>query len=199
MAFDKGSLDGYVDVATRIADFRAAFPDGRLRPVNPDQPYRIETVGNDTFITYTAACYRSPDDTLPGIGTAQEAYPGKTPYTKGSEIQNAETSAWGRAIVAALQADTRKGVASQDEVRNRQAERDEEWEAAQPANDDQAKLYEDYANRIRLATAPEQIKNIGELALDSKRHRRLTKAQYDRLDRTDAVRRLAELRQETPA
>jgi hypothetical protein len=39
-------------------------------------------------------------------------------------LQNAETSAWGRAIVAALAADTRAGVASADEVHNRQRERD---------------------------------------------------------------------------
>ncbi|SDT83845.1 hypothetical protein [Gordonia westfalica] len=35
-------------------------------------------------------------------------------------MQNAETAAWGRAIVAALAADTKKGVASSEEVRNRQ-------------------------------------------------------------------------------
>lgn len=127
------NIDNYVDVATRIAEFREKCPEGRLRPVNPDQPYRIETIGNETFITYTAACYRTPDDPMPGIGVAQELFPGKTPYTRGSEIQNAETSAWGRAIVAALQADTRKGVASSEEVRNRQADRDaEEAEAFRP-------------------------------------------------------------------
>jgi hypothetical protein len=37
-------------------------------------------------------------------------------------LQNAETAAWGRAIVAALAADTRAGIASQQEVRNRRAE-----------------------------------------------------------------------------
>jgi hypothetical protein len=35
-------------------------------------------------------------------------------------VQNAETAAWGRAIVAVLAADTRKGIASSEEVRNRQ-------------------------------------------------------------------------------
>ena len=42
--------------------------------------------------------------------------PGLTPYTKNSELQNAETSAWGRALVAVLAADTKEGVASADEV-----------------------------------------------------------------------------------
>jgi hypothetical protein len=189
MAFDKGSLDGYVDVATRIAEFRAAFPDGRLRPVNPDQPYRIETVGNDTFITYTAACYRSPDDPLPGIGTAQEAYPGKTPYTRGSEIQNAETSAWGRAIVAALQADTRKGIASHEEVRNRQAERDEEWETAKPPDEKQAALYVDYEKRINSAKKSEQIDAIGVLVKDARGAEKLTHGQYRALGMAAQKRR----------
>jgi hypothetical protein len=33
-------------------------------------------------------------------------------------VQNAETAAWGRAIVAALAADTKRGIASAEEVRN---------------------------------------------------------------------------------
>ncbi|GIJ66275.1 hypothetical protein [Virgisporangium ochraceum] len=118
-------LGDYVDVASRIAEFRAKHPDGSLQPLNPDQPYRIETIGGDTFVVYAAVAYRTPDDPRPGIGIAQEAYPGKTPYTRGSELQNAETSAWGRAIVATLAADTRRGVASAEEVRNRRAEREE--------------------------------------------------------------------------
>jgi hypothetical protein len=37
---------------------------------------------------------------------------------------NAETSAWGRAIIAVGAADSRKGIASAEEVRNRAAERE---------------------------------------------------------------------------
>jgi hypothetical protein len=193
MAFDKGSLDGYVDVATRIAEFRAAFPDGRLRPVNPDQPYRIETVGNDTFITYTAACYRTQDDPLPGIGTAQEAYPGKTPYTKGSEIQNAETSAWGRAIVAALQADTRKGISSHEEVRNRQAERDEVWETEKPPTAAQVAAFEDYYERIAGAQSEQDLQATWELVKDARGNEKLTRMQFQMLkDHTSA--KISELR-----
>jgi hypothetical protein len=51
-------------------------------------------------------------------------FPGRTPYTKGSELQNAETSAWGRAIVAVGAADTKKGIASSEEVRNRRGEQE---------------------------------------------------------------------------
>jgi len=115
--------EGYIDVATRIGEFRALYPGGSLQPADPAHPYRIETVDGQTWIVVVAAAFRHDTDPCPGVGMAWEQYPGRTPYTKGSELQNAETSAWGRAIVAALAADTKRGVASADEVRNRQAER----------------------------------------------------------------------------
>jgi hypothetical protein len=121
----KFQMDDYIDVAARIAEFRDKYPDGRLRPADTAVPYRIETIGQETYIVVVAAAHRDKDDTLPGVGMAYEVFPGKTPYTRGSELQNAETSAWGRAIVAALAADTKRGVASAEEVRNRQAERDD--------------------------------------------------------------------------
>jgi hypothetical protein len=125
MAYDQRSLDDYVDVAARIAEFRDKHPGGSLQPVNPDLPYAIvQAQGTDkngeliqqTFIVYIAAAYRTPDDTRPGIGSAWEVFPGRTPYTRGSELMNAETSAWGRAIVAALAADSKRGIASREEV-----------------------------------------------------------------------------------
>lgn len=115
--------DDYIDVPTRIAEFREKYPKGSLQPADLSVPYRIESIGDQIYIAVVAAAYRAPDDSLPGIGMAYEVFPGKTNFTRGSELQNAETSAWGRAIVAALAADTRKGIASAEEVRNRQAER----------------------------------------------------------------------------
>lgn len=162
MAYDDRSLDKYVDVAQRIADFRELYPDGSLQPVNPAEPYSIvqipallcrrcvgkrEVKSNqtwrkcpqcdgtglrregeptqDTFIVYICAAYRTPDDQRPGIGVAWEPYPGQTPYTAASELMNAETSAQGRAIVAALASDSKRGVSSREEVRNRRAEQEE--------------------------------------------------------------------------
>ena len=108
--------EGYIDVATRIVEFRAKFPEGSLRPYNPDEPIKVITIGDKTYLQYVAVAYRDPHDQAPGIGIAFELIPGKTPFTRDSEAMVAETSAWGRAIVASLAADTKKGIASADEV-----------------------------------------------------------------------------------
>jgi hypothetical protein len=114
-------MDTYVDVAERIRQLREKYPDATLQPADPSKPFWIEDVPNiGPRLVYVAACYRTADDQRPGIGMAWEPLPGLTPFTKGSELMVAETSAWGRAIVAALAADTQK-VASADEVRNRQS------------------------------------------------------------------------------
>jgi hypothetical protein len=121
MASYKGPLD-YIDVATRIVEFREKFPNGALQPWK--DPYIAEVKMPDgsikSFMVYSAAAYRSPEDTLPGVGYAWEPIPGPTNFTRDSELQNAETAAWGRAMVAALAVDTKKGIASSEEVRNRQ-------------------------------------------------------------------------------
>jgi hypothetical protein len=135
MAFEQRSLDDYVDVAQRIADFRERYPEGTLQPVLHEganwrlvQAQGTEKNGDivqQTFIVVVAAAFRTPDDPRPGIGMAWEVFPGRTPYTRGSELQNAETSAWGRAIIAVGASDSKRGIASREEVQNRQAERDD--------------------------------------------------------------------------
>jgi hypothetical protein len=115
--------DDYVDVAERIRIFRDKYPEGSLQPVNPGKPFDIIEIGNKCFIAYTAAAYRHPGDTLPGVAVAWEPFPGPTQFTRDSELMNAETSAWGRAIMAALAADSKR-IASLDEVRARKAAQD---------------------------------------------------------------------------
>lgn len=142
MAFDSKNLEDYVDVAQRIADFRERHPEGCLQPLDPTQPFEIREItgtGKDgkqftaTMVVYIAAAYRDRDDPRPGIGCAWEPFPGRTPYTLGSELMNAETSAWGRAILAVLASDSKRGVASREEVRNRHAELDTDGQAAATA------------------------------------------------------------------
>lgn len=106
-------LKDYVDVAERIGIFREKYPNGSLQS-------EVIQYGPDVVIV-KALAYRTPDDVRPGIGHASEVLPGKTPYTRDSELMVCETSAWGRAIVAVLAADTKRGVASKDEVARAQA------------------------------------------------------------------------------
>jgi hypothetical protein len=117
-------MEGYVDVAERIRQLREKHPQAVLRPWNPAEPFRIMEIGGREFIVYTAVCYRSPDDPMPAIAVAAEPAVGKTNFTRDSEVMNAETSAWGRCIVACLAADTQR-IASFEEVRNRRADQDE--------------------------------------------------------------------------
>jgi hypothetical protein len=111
MAF---SMDDYVDVAERLRIFSQKYPQGSLQQHNLQF---IEFAGK-SWVVYTAAAYRSPDDLTPGHGTAWEPVPGTSSFKRDSEVMNAETSAWGRAILAVLAADTKR-IASRDEIVNR--------------------------------------------------------------------------------
>lgn len=129
MADYKGPLD-YIDVATRLIEFREKFPTGSLQQLD----LQFIDFAGKSWVVYTAAAYRTPDDLRPGVGTAWEPVPGPTRFTKDSEVQNAETAAWGRAMVAALAVDTKQGVASMQEVRNRQVEQ-RDWLAETKGKD----------------------------------------------------------------
>lgn len=118
MSKSKFSLDDYVDVAERIAEFRAKYPEGGLQAELLELPEAFAA----NFIAVKGYAFRSADDPNPGVGLAWEPVPGRTPYTQDSELQNAETSAWGRAIVAVGAADTKRGIASRQEVQNRSSE-----------------------------------------------------------------------------
>lgn len=141
------SMDGYVDVAERIRQLREKHPEAVLRPYDPAEPFKIMTIGNREFIIYTAACYRTPDDPMPAIAVAAEPAVGKTNFTRDSEVMNAETSAWGRCIVAALAADTQK-VASLNEVRNRQA--DEPVKPGHPSKGVRPPAFENTADAVQM-------------------------------------------------
>ena len=108
----------YTEVAERMKIARELWPLCIFRPVDPFNPYQIVTVKDLSYVVFAAALYRTPEDLLPAVGIAWEEIPGRTPYTKGSELMNAETSAWGRACIAA--GIPSKKIASFEEVRNRQ-------------------------------------------------------------------------------
>jgi hypothetical protein len=128
-------LGNYMTVAERMTEFFAQYPEGSLQQVKyellevpvygrvkVDDVEQVMQTGMRVYVTYTAAAYRNAEDMKPGIGTAWEPIPGPTQFTRDSEMQNAETAAWGRAILAVGAAGTQKGVASRDEVQARRGD-----------------------------------------------------------------------------
>lgn len=103
-------LEAYTTVQERIQEFYIKYPDGSLQ-------FEFKGIldGSPQMMWGIAYAYRTPNDERPGIGTAAELIEGKTPYTRGSELQNLETSAWGRCL-AALGLGLSKGIASKQEV-----------------------------------------------------------------------------------
>lgn len=106
-------MDDYVPVNDRIAAFKEAYPEGCLQ----SEIVRL----TDSLVVVKAYAYRSATDTRPGEGHSSLEIPGSTSFTRGSEIENAETSAWGRAL-AALGFEVKRGVSSREEVRNKTPE-----------------------------------------------------------------------------
>lgn len=106
----------YVDVAARIAEFYTRYPEGSLQM---DPPEWVEIEGAK-FIWARGYAYRTPDDPRPGIGHAWEPVPGRTPYTRGSELMNLETSVWGR-CTASLGIATKAGIATAQDVESSKA------------------------------------------------------------------------------
>ncbi len=153
--------ENYNDVATRIAEFREKFPTGSLRQLD----LQFLTFGGKDWVVYTAAAYRTPDDECPGIGTAWEPVPGKTPYTRDSEVMVAETSAWGRALIATLAVDSKKGIASADEIENRQqAKTNRDYLAEAGQTKDVVKLRKIYAEARQAKVAQDVLDSIAGMA-----------------------------------
>jgi hypothetical protein len=100
----------YNTVAERLIAFYDKFPDGSI------QSEVLELT--DKRVVMRGIAYRSKDDDKPGIGTSAMPIPATNAMLRNSEIETAETSAWGRAI-AALGFEVRKAVATKDEVDNK--------------------------------------------------------------------------------
>jgi hypothetical protein len=173
-------LDGYVEVKDRIPEFWLRYPDGRII----SQPPVVVEIGGRTFVGVTTAVYADRVDSVPiAQASSWEPFPGSTNYTKDSEMENAETSAVGRAL-GALGIGIKNGFASADEVRNRQAS---------PAQPEPATISAANAKRgvlDRLGNHPD-VENVAR-SIWSKRigdDRAITGAEWDALcDDVDKVR-----------
>jgi hypothetical protein len=123
------NMQDYVDVKERISQFYKKYPEGSIQ-----FEYKGVLESNPDMIWGIAYAYRTPEDARPGIGTAAELAVGKTTFTRGSELMNLETSAWGRAI-GALGIGLGKSVATKQEVeaaKARQEPSDDTWQERKP-------------------------------------------------------------------
>jgi hypothetical protein len=109
-------LKDYVDVKERIRLFYERFPDGRLVT---GEVRTTEHPDGQARVWVQAMAYRTAEDELPAIGWSWMNLPGTTNFTRGSELENTETSAWGRAI-GALGIGIDKSIASANEVANKE-------------------------------------------------------------------------------
>jgi hypothetical protein len=104
-------LQDYVDVAERIGQLFAKYPDASIQTSYEGM---VETP-TGTYLIVKATVYRTPEDPRPGIDYAWELVPGRTPYTKGSELMVGSTSATGRAI-SMLGIATKRSIATKQEI-----------------------------------------------------------------------------------
>jgi hypothetical protein len=99
----------YVEVADRIAEWYAKYPEGRITTELVEM--------SESRAVMKAYVFRDFNPEPVGVGHSYLAIPGSTPFTKGSELENAETSAVGRALVMA--GIPSKNVASANEIRSK--------------------------------------------------------------------------------
>lgn len=114
MSYD---LQGYVDVATRIKILLERYPQASITCGQP----QVVNLGDRLFIEVRARVDCNDGSGRIAEAAAWEPYPGRTNFTRDSEMMNAETSAVGRAC-GLLGIGLDKSVASLEEVRTRRAE-----------------------------------------------------------------------------
>ena len=153
------NLGDYVDVPTRLAEALKRWPDLRIQETKPI----IVTVDNQQYVEISCTVWRDSTDLMPTIAYCWEPIPGRTPYTKGSEMMNASTSCLGRAL-GFLGMGIGKSIASRNEVQARQPAHLAE---VKPIRDDLEQPFSDTTNTKQYAS-PKQRGMIRARAFEKK-------------------------------
>jgi hypothetical protein len=153
------NLGDYVDVPTRLAEALKRWPDLRIQETKPI----IVTVDNQQYVEISCTVWRDSTDLMPTIAYCWEPIPGRTPYTKGSEMMNASTSCLGRAL-GFLGMGIGKSIASRNEVQARQPGPLAE---VKPIRDDLEQPFSDTTNTKQYAS-PKQRGMIRARAFEKK-------------------------------
>ncbi len=112
-------MDNYVEVKDRLTEFYAKYPEGSI-----ESHFEFIDYAGKPAVVVTALAYRTPNDPHPATGLAKELIPGSTSFTRGSELEVCQTSAWGRAL-GALGIGVKGAIASAEEVAAAKARRDD--------------------------------------------------------------------------
>jgi hypothetical protein len=170
MPFDKSVLKDYIDVAERLRAWFEVYPNARIETSIVSH--------TDSRVTVKALAFRGDTSDLDvsgrprpygfeerpaGVGHSSMAIPGSTPYTRGSEVENCETSAVGRALVMAGLPSKR--IASDDEIRSKAGDTKKQpdpiVEAAQKIFLDDPAIA-DWVGAIKAAATKEELQQIGQ-------------------------------------
>lgn len=119
-------LSNYATVPERMQMAFTKYPDLRI----VERPVQVREIDGHTFIEVTVYVYRDPEDGVPAVATAWEPFPGKSAFTRDSEMMNASTSAIGRAL-GMMGFGYDRSLASADEVNTAIQRRSEPPERAQ--------------------------------------------------------------------
>ena len=156
------NLDDYVDVPTRLKLALERWPDLRVQELG----YRLEQFADTPTIVCEVRIYRTPDDPYPAIATASEPLPGKTPYTRDSELMNGFTSALGRAL-GYMGIGLTSSIASRNDVQARPYDDRPTTmtprSSAEPPSDKQLRMLKALGSTARPATKREASELIDKL------------------------------------
>jgi hypothetical protein len=155
MADDR--LSNYIEVKDRVAEFFKRYPEGSIQT-------EIFSL-TDKMVVVKAYAYRNAEDQKPGVDYSSLEIPGKTGFTRGSELENAATSAVGRALSLGLGIAAHRGIASKEEVAVKQAQSESSGSTAKLATDAMKRMV--FAEAKKQGLGEEQIKALFALVAGS--------------------------------
>lgn len=155
------NLDNYVDVPTRLKLALERWPELRVQEMG----YRLEQFADQPVLVCEVRVYRDPDDKYPSVATAAEPLPGKTPYTRDSELMVGFTSALGRAL-GYMGIGLTSSIASRNEVEARTYNKPTTMSprsAEEAPSDKQLRMLKALGSTVRPATKREASELIDKL------------------------------------
>lgn len=113
------NLDGYVPVDARLRMALQKYPELKVQ----EEGWKHVQIAGQDFLECVVWVFTTPDDPRPTRGSVLEPFPGKTGFTRDSELMVGMTSALGRAL-GYLGLGIERGIASVDEIMARTTDPD---------------------------------------------------------------------------